>query len=1079
MFIRTSVWMGMLFIGWLPTVAGADAPAVCDPWDAKVVSIQGKVEAKRSTTTDWQPVILNSIYCSGDSLRVGENSRAAVVLSNETLLRLDQNSAITLTAIHKESPSLLELITGFVHFISRVPHSLKVNTPYVNAAIEGTEFVVAVSKDKTSVTVFEGTVLAQNAAGEVRITHNETAQAMAGGAPQKILLAKPRDAVQWALYYPPILAKDDPLYIVSSLLYAGRVDEARQQLKQLPGEQSASGKAKALEAIIAVVQNDKDTALQLANDAVKLSANVAATHIALSYAQQAQFDLDAATQSATHATMAEPNNALAFARLAELQLSRSFLNDALVSAQHAVQLDAQQARAQTILGFAQLTRIDIDEATRTFEQAIVLDQADPLPHLGLGLAKIRKNNLAEGRREIEIAAMLDPNNALIRSYLGKAYFEEKRPRLDADQFAMAKELDPNDPTPWFYDAIRKQTENRPVEALEDLQKSIELNDNRAVYRSRLQLDQDEAARSASLARIYSDIGFEQLAVVEGAKSVNTDPTNFSAHRFLADSYNNLPRHEVARASELLQSQLLQPLNALPIQPQLSQTNLSLLQGAGPLNQSLNEYNPLFTRNGLHLQLNAVGGSNGTLGDAAVLSGIHDRFSYNVGQFHYATDGFRANNDLKENISNVFLQGELTSSINLQAEYRKRKTSYGDLDMSFDPADFSVLNRTLTDKETSRLGGHFSLSTNSDMLVSYIHANLDVSKKLYNQTPAVDETLTTSGNQYELQYLYHTNPVNIIAGMGSYRVHEDNLDNLDWTAVFGVPCPVFPPVDCQQRDIFTRDHATAYVYSNFTQPDIVNWTVGVSYDSVQQRTQDIKQIKPKLGLRWHLAPQMQLRAAYFETVTRAFVVQQTLEPTNVVGFNQFFDTKNGSLATNTGLGLDSSLTPSLHWGVDATRRDIDVPQFSTILNYANRKEATYRAYIHWAASLQWAVNSDVSQERINNKALGPARVDTRTLPLTIKYFSPLGLTGTLDVIRVTQEVDLGSFSSFAQTQEKFTLVNLGLAYRLSGRNGTIGLEVKNLFDTHFLYQDLNFITTEPSTARYVPERSVIARLTLGF
>jgi len=74
---------------------------------------------------------------------------------------------------------------------------------------------------------------------------------------------------------------------------------------------------------------------------------------------------------------------------------------------------------------------------------------------------------------------------------------------------MAKKLDPSDPTPYFYDAIEKQTTNRPVEALKDLQRAIELNDNRAVYRSRLLLDADQAARSASLARIYSDLGFQQ------------------------------------------------------------------------------------------------------------------------------------------------------------------------------------------------------------------------------------------------------------------------------------------------------------------------------------------------------------------------------------------------------------------------------------------------------------------------------------------------------------------------------------------------------------------------------------------
>ena len=70
--------------------------------------------------------------------------------------------------------------------------------------------------------------------------------------------------------------------------------------------------------------------------------------------------------------------------------------------------------------------------------------------------------------------------------------------LDEREYAIAKELDPKDPTPWFYDAIAKQTTNRPVEALQDMQKAIELNDNRAVYRSRLLLDSDLAARSAAL-----------------------------------------------------------------------------------------------------------------------------------------------------------------------------------------------------------------------------------------------------------------------------------------------------------------------------------------------------------------------------------------------------------------------------------------------------------------------------------------------------------------------------------------------------------------------------------------------------
>ena len=78
----------------------------------------------------------------------------------------------------------------FAHFISRVPRSLKVNTPFVNAAIEGTEFVVAVGEADTTVTVFEGIVLTQNENGQVRLIQNESSIAKEGQAPEVKNLSK-------------------------------------------------------------------------------------------------------------------------------------------------------------------------------------------------------------------------------------------------------------------------------------------------------------------------------------------------------------------------------------------------------------------------------------------------------------------------------------------------------------------------------------------------------------------------------------------------------------------------------------------------------------------------------------------------------------------------------------------------------------------------------------------------------------------------------------------------------------------------------------------------------------------------
>ncbi len=486
-----------------PTSYAADR---CKPWAAQLASVQGRVETQRAGTAGWQPVSSGEVFCPGDSLRVPALSRAAVLLPGETMLRLDQGTTLTFPAAQAEQSSWLDLLQGAVHFISRRPPKLQIKTPFVNAAIEGTEFVLRVDADQTELWVLEGRVLASNPAGSLAVAGGEAAVAKAGQAPMRLML-KPRDAVQWALYYPPLidlraaeyasgpaagnlgealeryrqgdltdaLAKLDEVppdardtsYLAlrdGLLLSVGRVDEADSDIAQALTRNPDDGIALALKSVIALAQSEKEQALALARQAVDHAPKSPVPRIALSYAQQAGFQIDAAMDSVQDALRLDPNNALAQARLAELKLSKGDSGGALEAAQKSVELNPNLARTQTVLGFAHLTRIEIDQAKVAFEKAIALDQADPLPRLGLGLAKIRRNKLEEGRQDIEIATSLDPTNSLIRSYMGKAYFEEKRDALAGVQLSMAKELDPKDPTPWFYDAIRKQLDNRPVEA---------------------------------------------------------------------------------------------------------------------------------------------------------------------------------------------------------------------------------------------------------------------------------------------------------------------------------------------------------------------------------------------------------------------------------------------------------------------------------------------------------------------------------------------------------------------------------------------------------------------------------------
>ncbi|MGW8193758.1 MAG: FecR domain-containing protein [Desulforhopalus sp.] len=716
----------------------------CENWVAQAVSVQGSVVAKKTGESQWQQVHLHDTFCANDSIETGENSRASFLLTNDSTLRINQNSAFIFQQPNEEKSFFLDLLRGAAHFFSRTPRALEVRTPHTSAGVRGTEFLVSIEDDRTLLIVYEGAVLAENSAGSLTLESGQAAIVETGKAPLLSVVAKPRDAVNWALYYPPVLQQpgqgtiengDDHQFLLqraSQLLRVGRVDRANDDISSVLRLDPGNPDALALQTIITIVGNDNKKALEIAQKAVDASPASATALIALSYARQAVFDLEGARESLEAAVKADPQNSLAWARLAEVWSSLGLLDKSLDAAQQAVAIAPNLSRTQTVLGFAYLTQVETGEARSAFEKAIELDQADPLPRLGLGLAIIRDGDLQAGGRQIEIAASLAPNNSLIRSYLGKTYYEQKRTKLDGREYGIAKELDPNDPTPWFYDAIRKQTINRPVEALHDMQRAIELNGNQAVYRSSLLLDSDLASRSSSLARIYNDLGFQQRGLVEGWNSVNTDPANFSAHRFLADSYSALPRHEIARVSELLQAQLLQPINITPIQPQLAESNLSLISRQGPSSAGFSSYNPLFNRNGGTVQVGLLGGENSTWGAEGIASAIYDKLSISAGYSGSDTDGYRDNNDQDIDIANFFAQYQLTYKTSIQAEYRYRSDDYGDLEQTFFSSDLLPDLRNNDELNSLRLGFHHSFAPGSDLIGNFQYA--DLNNSLHDETP---------------------------------------------------------------------------------------------------------------------------------------------------------------------------------------------------------------------------------------------------------------------------------------------------------------------------------------------------------
>jgi tetratricopeptide (TPR) repeat protein len=1038
----------------------------------------------------WEKITGEQTFCPGEMLRTAADSRLTVLLADDIILRIDQETTLSFPENIQEKPLLLQVVEGILHIFSHRPRSLQVNTPFVNGAVEGTEFLVEVDSDSTSISVYKGLVLAANDDGTLNVAEDQTVLATKGAPPRYGTVIRSRDAINWTLYYPIIMdapavdMQDSAATLAGRAarkLSVGRIEEAQKYIAESIERDPGNSEALALKAIIAVVQGERDQALNFASRAITADPQSAAAALALSYARQAHFDIHGALDILERSSRSHPGNAQVLARLAELQLSTGETDNALQTARQAVDHDPLIGRTQAVLGFVHLARGETGQAMEAFNHAITLDQILPLARLGLGLARIRSGDLAGGRSEIEIAAALNPGSALIRSYLGKAYFEEKRDDRSRLQFEMAKTLDPADPTPWFYDAIRKQAINRPVESLRDLQRSIALNDNRAVYRSRLLLDEDLAARSTSLGRIYADLGFQQLALVEGRESVQIDPANFSAHRFLADSYSALPRHEIAKVSELLLSQLYQPINVTPVQPQLAESDLAILDGAGPITPAFNEFNPLFLRNRLALQASGVIGGNDTIGDELVMSGVWNNYSYSLGHFHYQTDGIRPNNDEDQDILTAFSQVRVKQHTSLLGEIRHKEREYGDLELLFDPDIFSANQRQNLTKTTYRLGMNHVFGPSSEVITAF--TGQDVEDEINDTIPIGKLTITEKNEGYiaELQHLLRRDRLHVVSGLGYYD------GDLTGHTVFSRDIPYIPDDKAlKESDVV---HGNAYLYSYLKPFDALRITLGLSYDSFDNEQHSQDQFNPKVGLSWNIFDTTMIRLAAFKVLTRTLISDQTIEPTQTAGFNQFFDDVQGTETWAYGIAADHTFSESFFGGAEFMTRRQDVPYedidlsmmiMSTTFNTADWQEELGRAYLYWTPCSLVSAGLEYFYEDFDrgDTFFGTDNIQdltTHRFRIGGGLFHPNGVSAKIRVSYISQEGT--SFDPLLPApftdSDYFWVVDAELRYRLPDRLGFLSLEAKNFFDGDFKYQ-----AADPAHPDISPDQLFLFKLSLS-
>ena len=339
---------------------------------------------------------------------------------------------------------------------------------------------------------------------------------------------------------------------------------------------------------------------------------------------------------------------------------------------------------------------------------------------------------------------------------------------------------------------------------------------------------------------------------------------------------------------------------------------------------------------------------------------------------------------------------------------------------------------------------------------------------------------------ELQHLFRSQHFDIVSGGGYFYIDQ----NIDFTDSLVWPGP--PPIDFGKfkskldQDI---DHYNIYLYSYIKPIKKLMLTVGASGDFYDADDKDDAQdldrnkFNPKFGITWYPFDGTTVRGAVFKTFKRTLITDQTLEPTQVAGFNQFFDDIDATEAWVYGAGVDQKLSQNIYAGAEYFYRDLSVPYFSGFdplkTKDADWDEYQGRAYLYYTPHEWLALRAEYGYEKFeysDDVNLGAEEVKTHSVPLGVNFFHPSGLFAGLKTTYYHQDGKFEKFdtATFKNADNSFWLTDATIGYRLPKRYGFITAGVTNLFDN----DDFNYFEVDLKNSRIQPDRQAFIKVTLA-
>lgn len=1060
-----------------------------------IFSVQGSATILRSGKKI--PVVEGELLQPGDEVTTGEPGRVAVELPDGSYIRLASGSRMKLP----ERQKALGLFQGALHFLSHSEKHPLIETQTVTAAIRGTEFVLEASADTTTISMLSGVVDASSEYGKAHLSAGEGASFVRGAAPKSFTLVSDSRSVQWSMFVPILLSSSEGSSIEKRALRIAQGDAhgltralalVRPLAKRKPCASEGITYARLL-----VAGGDPIRGAELLSQCARKTVGQLKAVVLTTLAQieLARGEVQRAEESILQAYEIAPENEFVTLVYSFVLQQQGRLDEALSLVGEAVfpQLEARraellfmfgrvpQARAllsqlhddswytESLRGFVALADRDVEAARLAFNRASALEPGAGLPQLGLGLVYASLGELESARTRFERATVLEPARALYRSYLAKAYFEDDVYQGATPEFERAIQLDPNDPTPYLYRSFLRVAENDLVGALEDISEARALSGARDVYRSKFLLDQDSAMQSASVGRVYQQLGFKERGRIEAITALSADYQNATAHRLLSQTQEDIFVADTI-ASEQRIANLFSPLS------------INVVDSIGT-NVSLNEYSQLYERDGIRTATNtfydskddflktgaltAIKDGNVVVGlsvDGAVRDGPSEKprtsagtFGFSVhsqptwadrflvegrGIFSGSTDSDETTDSLNGNVSAAYLHRfspEVTGLV--QSSFDRERVSY--YNRAFEDLFFSTV---IADGEEDK---------------ALIYGLFDERTKRYETTLLNEAQLIAKTGAVNSIFTLR-NITNDVDGYSRSEIFQDDFGELDG---LGATLRSTGPVNLSGNSV-------SYL-GTYSATDELQLQLGGEFESIEWASQDLRPFSsdsssrslwsPKAGVVYNPSGVFALRVGYGESLgkaTRADLI--SIKPTHVGGINQRFNDQPGVRSRNFGVGVDFHPFQSTFLGTEWTRRWLR----------ENRSEAVYEYIIDLdqdrgfgEVELGENYNTPIGQDFISTylyhvfdrrtvggldyrfgkeetNGVDPNEVRDHRVALFSRHFFAGGLF--LQGSAAYRYQSRVNSSIFGTGSDGAWLMGAGVGYRLPTRQGLLLLDVQNIF-----------------------------------